>query len=100
MYQIQDVVKCYLFFIFTRFLWTHALKSKTTIKNLCLVPDADLIKAYPWSKKLINDWKIIVVYWEESDRSEALANIWVVAEVEPKKNLHLSLQSGFPLVFT
>ena len=35
----------------------------------------DLIRAYPWSKKyLINDWEIIIAYWEESEQSEMLAN--------------------------
>ena len=43
-------------------------------------------------KNLINNWKIIITYWEESERSEALANglfqkatrgIGVVAAVQP-----------------
>ena len=35
----------------------------------------DLISTYPWSKKyLINDWEIIIAYWEESEQSEMLAN--------------------------
>ena len=42
MSQIQEVVKCYLFLIFTYILWTHPFRSKPVIKTifLILVPDA------------------------------------------------------------
>ena len=33
MYQIQEVVKCYLFLIFNRFLWTHPFRPKPIIKK-------------------------------------------------------------------
>ena len=61
----------------------------------------DLIRAYPWSKKdLINDWEIIIAYWEEFEQSEALANkcgllqkiagwFGVVAAVQPQENFIL-----------
>ena len=77
MFQTQKVVKCYLFLIFTHFLWTHLLRSKLIINDLLRFNSRcwDLFSAYHWSKKnLINDWEIIIVYWEESERSKALAN--------------------------
>ena len=59
------------------------------------------MRAYPWSKaNLINDWEVIIVYWEESEQSEALANecrmfqkiaagFGVVAAVQPQENFIL-----------
>ena len=77
MFQTQKVVKCYLFLIFTRFLWTHLLRSKPIINDLLRFNSRywDLFSTYHWSKKnLINDWEIIIVYWEESELSKAFAN--------------------------
>ena len=90
MYEIQEVVWCYLFHIFTCFLWTHLSRSKPIIKRTfkCLkrwfgfwfqVSSSiceDLNKAYPRSKKksaLIDNWEI-TAYYKESEQSEALVN--------------------------
>ena len=79
MYQMQEVVKCYLVFIFTCFFWTLSLRSKTIAKKLCFSSRCkDLMRACPWSKKyLINGWEIFILYWEESEWGEALVkNLW------------------------
>ena len=113
MCEIQEGVKCYLFHIFTCFLWTHPLRSKPIIKRpfKCLKRSfgfqfqasssicEQLMRAYPRSKKkstFIDDLEIIA-YWEESEWSEALANkcgsfrkqmgVGAVIAVKPQKNL-------------
>ena len=91
MYQIQEEVKCYLFFNFTHFFDEHIqLGPNQSLRDLSnvwkddsafsfrqVVPD---VKAWsdpiPELKKfsLINDWENIIVYLEESEWSKALGN--------------------------
>ena len=73
MYEIQEVLKCYLCHIFTSFLWTHLLRSKPIIERpfKCLKRwfgflfqasssvSEDLSRAYTRGRKksaLIDDW--------------------------------------------
>ena len=48
MFQIQEVGKCYLFLIFTRFLWTYMLLSKSIIETP--------LRPFPKEKKI---WSMI-----------------------------------------
>ena len=34
MYEIQEVAKCYLYLVFTCFVWIHPLRSKPIIKDI------------------------------------------------------------------
>ena len=65
MFQIEEVVKCYLFLIFIYFLWTYILQSKPIIKTP--------LEPFPEEKDLVIDWENIA-YSEESEQSEALSH--------------------------
>ena len=58
-----------------------------------------MIQYIPEVKNLIKNWENIIAYWEESERSEALANKfqqwWNLAAVQPQENVypHLSLKT-------
>ena len=106
MYQIQKIVQRSLLLIFTRFLWTHPLRSKPIIETrlLCFCSRCkDLIRVCIWSKKnLIIDWENIIAYWEESEWSKALANKcrqwWNLGRVQPQENVypHWRLKTVLP----
>ena len=96
MYQIQEVIKCYLFLIITCFLWTHPLRSKLSKTPFIFSSKyEDLIRAYVRSKKTDQWWGNVITYWEESQWSKALSNKcqkwWNLAGVQSQEKLYPSL---------
>ena len=78
MYRKQEVVKCCLFLILLAFYEHIHLGSNQSLRHLLCFSYRckGLIRVYPSCKKiLINDWENIFAYWEESEQSEALANM-------------------------
>ena len=94
--------KCYFYLLFI----THPLRSQPVIKThlLCFSSRCkDLISSISEGKKnLINDWKNIIAYLEESKQSKVLANKcqqWLnLAALQFQLNIypHLGLKTVLP----